>query len=83
MVAKQIGGLLSQCEALTKYCQEAKFLQQEVETRTYHVLFSVLSLSNREARGNAVSGTTEAKIREKALKELEACDATLVARWNH
>ncbi|KAI2941998.1 hypothetical protein CBS147482_8117 [Aspergillus niger] len=75
VVAKQIGGLLSQCEALTKYCQEAKFLQQEVETRTYHVLFSVLSLSNREARGNAVSGTTEAKIREKALKELEACDA--------
>ncbi|KAI2941241.1 hypothetical protein CBS147321_5948 [Aspergillus niger] len=75
VVAKQIGGLLSQCEALTKYCQEAKFLQQEVETRTYHVLFSVLSLSNGEARGNPVSGTTEAKIREKALKELEACDA--------
>ncbi|KAI2964579.1 hypothetical protein CBS147323_6278 [Aspergillus niger] len=75
VVAKQIGGLLSQCEALTKYCQEAKFLQQEVETRTYHVLFSVLSLSNGEARGNPVSGTTGAKIREKALKELEACDA--------
>ncbi|GLA20294.1 hypothetical protein AnigIFM62618_008866 [Aspergillus niger] len=75
VVAKQIDGLLSQCEALTKYCQEAKFLQQEVETRTYHVLFSVLSLSNRETRGNPVSGTTEAKIREKALKELEACDA--------
>lgn len=74
VVTNQIGGLLSRCEALARDCQKAKFLQQEVESRTYYALFSVLFLSNQEARGSPVEGSTEAKVREKALKELKDCD---------
>ncbi|RAK85590.1 hypothetical protein BO79DRAFT_272852 [Aspergillus costaricaensis CBS 115574] len=75
VVTNQISGLLSRCEALAIDCHKAKFLQQEVESRTYHAMFSVLSLSNQEAHGNPVEGAIEAKIREKALKELKDCDA--------
>ncbi|PYI11934.1 P-loop containing nucleoside triphosphate hydrolase protein [Aspergillus sclerotiicarbonarius CBS 121057] len=74
VVRGQLAGLLSKCLALASYCHGARFLQQEVESRIYHVLFSMLSLSNRQAQGNPVDGPTEASIRAKALEELKACE---------
>ncbi|GLA58227.1 hypothetical protein AtubIFM54640_007373 [Aspergillus tubingensis] len=82
VVKNQISGLLSRCEALARDCQKAKFLQQEVESRTYYALFSVLFLSNHEARGSPVEGSTEKQIREKALKELKDCDVICLRHSN-
>ncbi|GLA69291.1 hypothetical protein AtubIFM55763_009243 [Aspergillus tubingensis] len=82
VVTNQISGLLSRCEALARDCQKAKFLQQEVESRTYYALFSVLFLSNHEARGSPVEGSTEKQIREKALKELKDCDVICLRHSN-
>ncbi|PWY93890.1 hypothetical protein BO94DRAFT_563445 [Aspergillus sclerotioniger CBS 115572] len=74
VVRAQIPSLLIKCLGLASYCQEARFLQQEVESRIYHVQFSMLSLSNFQAQGSPVHGATEALIRAKALEDLEACD---------
>ena len=74
VVRCQISSLLSKCLELASYCQGARFLHQEVESRIYHVQFSMLSLSNRQAQGSPVDGPTETSLRAKALEDLEACD---------
>ncbi|PYH99758.1 P-loop containing nucleoside triphosphate hydrolase protein [Aspergillus ellipticus CBS 707.79] len=74
VVASQTERLLKKCDELIDSSQKARFPQQELESRIYHVLFTVLSVSNRVGQGNPFDIPTEAAIRDQAREELRQCE---------
>ncbi|PWY75451.1 P-loop containing nucleoside triphosphate hydrolase protein [Aspergillus heteromorphus CBS 117.55] len=74
VVASQLERILKRCHELAEASQTARFPQQEVESRIYHVLFTMLSLSNSDAQGKVVDIPTQTAIRDKAREELKACE---------
>jgi hypothetical protein len=59
-VASQIRGLLDKCLALITSSRNAKLPQQEAEAWIYRALFSMLSRSNSQAKGQSTDKATDA-----------------------
>lgn len=73
-VANQLKGLTRNCRSIRDSSKTAKLLAQEVEAMVYYALFSLLSLSTSEAKGQQLSMDAVNELRNQASTTLQECE---------
>lgn len=73
-VAIQLKGLIHNCRSIIDTSKSAKLLPQQVGAMVYYALFSLLSLSTSEAKGQQLSMNAVNELRNQASTTLQECE---------
>lgn len=74
VVAKQVNGLIRDCEFVRDSSRKAKLLAQEAEAMVYYTFYSSLALCVTERNGQGKSAATCQKLHEQASAALDKCE---------